>query len=77
MQQFFIINSKDLVTTTCMTIKPDKTKSNKHQPKILNYNINTVYSKMKALSKHTDSKKSYDAVKPNVVIVIAFNSFLC
>ena len=36
-----------------------------------------MYIKIKALSEHTESKKkNYDTVRPNVVIVIAFDSFL-
>ena len=75
MQQFCIINFKHLITTTCMATKPDKNVK-RQTPKSLNYNIYTIYIKIKALSKHTGSKKNYDTVRPNVVIVIAFNSLL-
>ena len=59
MQQFCIINLKHLITTTCMAIKPDKNKK-QQTPKSLNYNIYTMYNKIKALSKHAGSKKTYD-----------------
>ena len=77
MQQFCIINLKHLITTTCMAIKPDKNEK-RQTSKSLNYNICTMYIKIKALSEHTGSKKqkNYDTVRPNVVIVVAFNSFL-
>ena len=60
-----------------MAIKPDKNEKRK-TPRSLNYNIYTMYIKIKALSEHTGSKKkkNYDTVRPNVVIVIAFDSFL-
>ena len=58
-----------------MAIKPDKNEK-RQTPKSLNYNIYTMYIKLKALNEHTGSKKIYDTIRPNVVIVVAFNSFL-
>ena len=59
-----------------MAIKSDKNEK-RQTPKSLNYNIYTMYIKIKALNEHTGSKKNknYDTVRPNVVIVVAFNSF--
>ena len=62
-----------------MAIKPDKNEK-RQTPKSLNFNIYTMYIKIKALSEHTGpkKKKNYDddTIRPNVVIVVAFNSFL-
>ena len=81
MQQFSIINLKHLMTTNCMALKPDK-KEKRQTPKSLNYNIYTMYNKIKALNKHTGSekkkrkkKKTYDTVRSNVGIVVALIHF--
>ena len=61
-----------------MAIKPDKNEK-RQTPKNLNCNIYTMYNKIKlSVSIPTQKKKkTYDTVRPNVVFVVAFNSFLC
>ena len=71
MQRLFIIYSKGLITTNHMAIKPDKTKSNKHQKAlIVNCNIYTMYNKIKALSKHTGSKKLMIRETKSIMIIM-------
>ena len=71
MQQFGVIHSKDIIATTCMAIKPDKTKSNKQQKSLI-----TIFTIIYELSASILAQKTCNTVRPNVVIVVIFNSFL-
>ena len=63
MQQFCIINSKGLIATTCMAIKPEQKTKNNYQQKVLITKFTLCTIKQK-LSASIPLQKTYDIVRP-------------